>query len=473
MSRAVVIGAGISGLLAGAAAARHVDSVVIVERDELSSVPGPRTGVPQASHVHALLAAGQRDIEYLVPGFMATVLDHGGSVYDFANDVVMRNPFGWGVRFSSGIPALGASRSLVEWAIRNLVLARPNVILLQRHRCVGMVPGATAVAAVRVNDGRERNSTALEADLIIDATGRGSHTDRWLADIGYSQPTVDVVDSGVCYASRVYRRPAHHRPDWQACYIQLGLEDGARGATVMPLEDDRWLITLLSLRSDPPARNEHDFLDFARTLSTPLVADTILASDPLTPVTTSRSTSSRRARPGRGGPRNFIRLGDAACSFNPLYAQGMSTAARSAKTLENILHHRDPTRVARVFQRRLAAATSWPWLVATSADARRPGTTSTTSLSMQQALGRHLDRVQLAGTVDSQVQHRFLEVFNMLRPPPALLAPAMLARTARRRVAVKPIPAEPPDPVAPDWMAQRYDSAPRASLPHFHPGRTS
>ncbi|CAM4506959.1 FAD-dependent oxidoreductase [Nocardia ninae] len=464
MNTAVILGGGIAGLLAGAAAAHHMDSVVIVERDELSTGPGHRAGVPQAGHVHALLAAGQRDIDYLVPGFLATLVGHGATMYDFASDVVLRNTFGWGVRFPSGIPALGASRALVEWAIRSHVLDLANVTVLQRHSCIGLVAAADSIAAVRVSEAGVRAGTELAADLVIDATGRGSRADRWLAELGYPQPAVDIIDSGVGYTSRIYRKPSGHHPDWQACYIQLGLDERARGATVMPVEGDRWLITLLSQRSDHPARTEHEFLRFARSLSSPVVAETIVASEPLTPITASRSTSSRRARFSHNQPRNLVRLGDAACSFNPLYAQGMSAAARSAVLLEQILRHHDPARMALAFQRRLALLTLSPWLVATSADARRPGVSSNIPLYLQRALGRHIDRVQLAGTVDPHVQHRFIEVFNMLRSPPSLVTPALVARTARQRPPQEPVPPEPPEPIGAPKGTERAATRPVAGL---------
>ena len=67
--QAIVIGAGMGGLVAAGALATYFEDVVVLERDALPSSAAPRIGTPQARHVHALLGGGQRALEELFPGF--------------------------------------------------------------------------------------------------------------------------------------------------------------------------------------------------------------------------------------------------------------------------------------------------------------------------------------------------------------------------------------------------------------------
>ena len=66
--RAVVIGASLAGLLAARVLRDAFDEVVLVERDRIPVRPEPRSGVPQARHIHVLLVRGAQILEALFPG---------------------------------------------------------------------------------------------------------------------------------------------------------------------------------------------------------------------------------------------------------------------------------------------------------------------------------------------------------------------------------------------------------------------
>src|SRR5256885_7449988 len=66
---AIVLGAGIGGLTSAAALSPRFERVIVLERDVLPATAESRDGTPQARHVHALLAGGERALNELLPGF--------------------------------------------------------------------------------------------------------------------------------------------------------------------------------------------------------------------------------------------------------------------------------------------------------------------------------------------------------------------------------------------------------------------
>src|SRR5262249_49900852 len=142
-------------------------------------------------------------------------------------------------------------------------------------------------------------------------------------------------------------------------------------------------------------------------------------------------------------PEGFVVLGDAACVFNPVYGQGMTTAALGVLALKRCLeehrrHHPDGGLLgfARDFQARLARVNVIPWLFATSEDARfretegvRPGWTTW-------LVGHYVDRVLRLSTKRAAVRKRWLEVVHMLRAPWSLLHPRVLFPLLTRAAAL-------------------------------------
>ncbi|MGX9883885.1 NAD(P)/FAD-dependent oxidoreductase [Streptomyces sp. NPDC002276] len=425
---AVVLGGGIAGLLAAAALSAHFDRVTVVERDHLPDGPHTRRGTPQAVHVHGLVSRGQQEIDRLLPGFTTGLAQLGVPVIDFAADVALRNPHGWAVRFPSPIKAYGVSRPLLEWRIRQRVLALPGVAV-HHGQATGLNTSASRVTGVTLQD------TTLGADFVVDATGRGSRADSWLHRSGWPTARETVVDCRLGYATRHYRVPAAHTADWTACYVQPGAPDQRRGAMLMPVEDHRWIVTLIGVGPDRPGRDEAEFMAFAKSLCTPLIADAIADAEPLTPVMVSGSTANRRRHVENlpRQPANLVRLGDAVCAFNPVYAQGMSTAAWGAALLADHLDRlelRSPGRdFAHRFHRALARRNNWAWHLATVSDTRWLTTEAPPPAWPRRATAHYIDRLMTTACHDRKTQQSLLNVLHLRNHPLSLLTPPLLFRT--------------------------------------------
>jgi 2-polyprenyl-6-methoxyphenol hydroxylase-like FAD-dependent oxidoreductase len=278
----------------------------------------------------------------------------------------------------------------------------------------------------RASAADRRVAKELRADLVLDATGRASQAPRWLKELGYEPPEEIVIDAQLAYASTFYPIPEHCERDWQCAYVQAAPPDRKRGAILFKVEDNRWLVTLIARGGEVPPHDELGFLRFARRLPVFTIFEAICDAEPLTPIKTHRATQNRLRRYERASlPDNFLLLGDSVCAFNPVYGQGMTTAALGAIELRKCL--RDGNRnLSRRFQKRLAKINATPWLLATSEDYRYRETVGGSPTLMTRFMHRYMDQVVQLATHSVPVREALLLTFNMLTPPSALFRPRVL-----------------------------------------------
>jgi 2-polyprenyl-6-methoxyphenol hydroxylase-like FAD-dependent oxidoreductase len=431
--RAVVLGASMAGLLAARVLADSYRQVTVIDRDQLPETPMHRRGVPHGRHAHALLAGGQQALEELLPGLTAELIAHGAPSGDMlANGRWYLN--GHRLRQAhSGLVALSPSRPLLEGHIRARVRALPNVALLDSCDIVGLaatpdgrrVTGARALR--RAGGGPEE---LLGADLVVDASGRGSRTPIWLQELGYARPSEEQVRIGLGYATRTYRLP----PD--ALHGDVGLVQAAtpqhpRSGVLVLLEGDRWMVTLGGRRGDYPPTDPDGFLAFARSLRVPDIYESIRDAEPLDDPVAFRFPASVRYRYERLDrfPDGLLAVGDAVCSFNPVYGQGMSVAALEALTLRR--HLQDGTEPQpRHFFRDLAGVVDVPWDIAVGGDLAFPGVQGSRTLKVR-LVNAYLARLHAAAADDASLAGAFLRVAGLVAPPQSLLRPGIAVRVLR------------------------------------------
>ncbi|CAA9453005.1 MAG: putative secreted protein [uncultured Rubrobacteraceae bacterium] len=449
---AVVVGAGVGGLLVGRVLAEHFDRVTILERDAIPQDDSAgRKGVPQGRHLHSLATRGGEILELYFPGLDAELAEAGCPALDQAWDTRTDTPAGRLPRFRSGIAMRAVSRSLLEERVRNRLEAEPGVRFLAGREVVGLAPDATggAVAGVRMRRrGPKETEEILTADLVVDASGQGSRAPRWLEELGYDAPEEEVVDARLGYATRWFRVPQDFSGDWKGLAVLPGWPDDTRGGTLRQVEGDVWTVVLIGLGGDYPPTRADAFLEFASTLPSPAIYDAIKNAEPVSPVYGYRRTANRRRRYERARlPENFLITSDAACSLNPSYGSGMTAAALSAEALEGCLyeqHLRSSTHelagLGRRFHKRQATAVAPCWRVTTSTD-RQWSASSVEDLGLAGRLFHRISEEVLALAVEREdVARTLLEVKNLLEPPSALLRPGILL-PALRRTALSPFTA--------------------------------
>jgi 2-polyprenyl-6-methoxyphenol hydroxylase-like FAD-dependent oxidoreductase len=446
----IVIGASIAGLLAARVLAEHFDRITIIERDHLPLEPEFRAAVPQARHIHVLLVRGQRLLGRLLPGIENELAAAGATSIDWAADTWWFNFGAWKPRFPSDLTSYLCSRALLEWIIRRHVarsakirwLAECDVTALLTDEHNARVTGVRLHA--RAGRSRSLNSQAeayedleeLHADLVVNASGRDSRAAEWLARLGYPAPQETRVNSFLGYASCCYRRPKDRQPEWKALVVSATPPYSSRGAVLVPLEGERWLVTLAGAARDYPPTDAAGFLDFARSLPTPVLYEAIHDAAPITSIFGYRRTENVR-RYYEKLPRileGFITLGDAVCAFNPVYGQGMTVAALGASALDACLGEQRRMRpagdldgLAKRFQKQLSRVVATPWLLATGEDFRYPTTEGAQPPLATRLLRPYVDRLLVTAAENPTAQEMFLQVLHLVKPPTALFHRRVLA----------------------------------------------
>lgn len=448
-SCAVVIGGSLAGLLSARVLSDYFSRVTVVERDVYPEAIEARRGVPQSHHLHALLQRGKQILEQFFPGLSEELVADGAPVVDVANDVAWLTPAGWGVRFPSNMAAISFSRSLLDWHVRRRVRQIPNVAFIEGCDVEGLVAEAGTVRGVALRSD-EDGGHVLPADFVVDASGRRSRAPKWLESLGYDAPPETVINARLGYASRLFRGVGSFKigalDTGAACtFIQAAPPHHKRGGIIFPIENGLWILTIVGGDADYPPSDEAGFLEFVRSLRSPIIYDAVKNAEPVTPVHTYRATENRRRHYEqlKRLPERFVVIGDAACAFNPVYGQGMSTAAIGAEALASLLAVRrgDLKGFASQFQRELARRNSAPWTMATGEDCRYEGTEGGRVDRMTRFMHGYMNCVMQLATKDVQVRRVLLEAFNLLIAPTALFRPSILFKVAAQALKSEKAPA--------------------------------
>lgn len=434
--RAVVAGGSLAGMLAARVLATHFRNVVVLERDTFAATPTPRRLTPQSHHVHLLLKGGENAIGRLVPGFKDAIEANGSVLLRGGLDVEFASDLGLAPRWDSEIELHSQSRPFLEHTLRQCVLSTtPNVELRTGQTVRGLLYSAELhrITGVEVEaNGGER--TRLEADLVADATGRGEGGLRWLTALGLDVPPVDEVKVDFGYSSATVELAPGKR-DWKAAACGNLPRVGARGGVLFPIEEGRYVCSLGGRAGDYPPDEQSAFVEFAASLPRSTISDELRKATFVSDVHRMIYPANRFRRYERLETLvgRLIPMGDALCSFNPTYGQGMSCAALQAEALAETLGGRttgDPLDVlVPRYLERAALAARLPWRQANFNDFFYPTTEGDRSMFSEQETQFRV-QLQVASGRDPVVRKLANEMSQLLIPFERLLEPDIMARVA-------------------------------------------
>jgi 2-polyprenyl-6-methoxyphenol hydroxylase-like FAD-dependent oxidoreductase len=429
-NHAVVIGASVVGLLAARVLAGHFDRVTVVERHRLPVLPpAPDAGLTPP-HVHALLARGAHALEQLFPGLFAELEEAGAVRLDQAADVRAYVHGDWKDRYQSGFAIHCVSRPLLEWTLRQRLARLRNVLILDEATVDHLLSTADGRIIRGVQVTRDTMPETLIAELVVDAGGRDSRVAEWLYGLGFGTVPTSSVRLDLVLASRVFRMPSPG-PDWKALTIATGTPC-TRSGFLLPVEGDRWVASVWGYFGDHPTGDFAQWMEFARSLPVSDLYEAVDDATALGEIRVERFPGHLRRHYERMErfPEGLAVLGDAACSFSPVYGQGLTMGALGALELDACLKAQPKWQIAGLSQRfrhRLAAVLDVPWHLATSADLgqQRPDPRRPASLSM---VSKYTHRLLAAATHDRELNDAFLQAMNMVKPPESLFAPGTVRK---------------------------------------------
>jgi 2-polyprenyl-6-methoxyphenol hydroxylase-like FAD-dependent oxidoreductase len=437
---AVVIGGSLAGLMSARVLGDYFDRVTLFERDRIENRPVLHKSIPQGNHVHVLLLSGQQVMSALFPGFTEELRRLGAVRFRVGIDIAWYGPNGKGYNATMsvreprdlGLEGHIMSRGLLEYLVRQRTTALANVKLETGDAIEGLVHDRGRVCGVRTA------AKSIEADLVVDAGGRSSHASRWLVEMGVPAPEETTIGVDFAYTSTKYRKPdLDHEPE-PLLLVGGPPPEHTRAAALFEIEDRTWHVSLAGRFGDYPPTDEDGFLAFAKSLPSPRLSEMIRDAERIADITHHRFPTSiwRHYERLPDFPAGFLILGDAICSFNPVYGQGMSSAALQAEALQKVLRERSAEsrgldELAAFFFPKAAEAISAPWTLAANFDFAYPKTRGERPSGMAAGASYFaaLDSLQAE---DIDVQRLITEVFQLTKPMSALREEPLLSRVLAR-----------------------------------------
>lgn len=431
-TRAVVLGGSIAGLFAARVLADAYDEVQIVDRDKLVGTKTPRKHCPQTYQANGLLARGVQIMEELFPGIVDEMVANGIPKGDLSGSCRW---YAQGYRLKqrhADLATMGILRPELEWYIRERVQLLPNVTFVEETDILGITATAdnSRITGARVQARGEKVDRVIEADLVVDATGRGSRTPVWLEQLGYERPYEERKKIDLAYVTQHYKlRPGCDPFEGDVAINQIAHVGNPRGAVFFKTGQGKLELTTYGLLGDHPPTDQDALYRWVKSLGAKDVYQTLRYADVVDePVPFKFPTTLRRHyHTLKRLPEGLLVTGDAITCFNPVYAGGMTIAALSAITMRSHLHSGAQPVPQDYFQDLFNDAITPQWEMTNMVDLSFPGVPGDRPLSLR--IGQFfMKKMQIAATRDSKVTAAYFTAAGQVVKPSTLQKPAMLLR---------------------------------------------
>ena len=375
--RAVVIGAGMAGLMAAAAISEAFGEVLILEKDQLPASPKLRKGVPQGAHVHTFLGYAVEAMDELIPGIMKHLYAAGAVKIQRNQDLWFHDSVGPTPIRDVGIVTPSITRPLLEHTTRRRVLALPNVRLRDSTRVTDFETdgqGRVIAVVVETTGAHER----IAANLVVECSGRATRLSRWLKSQGFGEVPVQRLKISMGYTSGLFRPPPELAADRWAC-LMLAIPPGLRAAYLTPVNGGLWLATMYGRGGDIAPRDPDGFVEWSRGLAHPVIHEKLMQAEPASKFRSFKIPNGNWFRYDQMPrfPEGLLPMGEALTSFNPMYGQGISLSAGQALALRAALLNPSESDLASRYFVGCEELNGIGWSVMETRDLAYPGTGET------------------------------------------------------------------------------------------------
>jgi 2-polyprenyl-6-methoxyphenol hydroxylase-like FAD-dependent oxidoreductase len=425
---AVVIGGSMAGLMTARVLANHFAQVTVLERDYIDGRPAVHKSIPQGHHIHALLLGGLQILSSLYPDFTAKLEQLGAVRCRLGQDMAYLLPDGKAYSASGvvreprdlGLDWYLQSRELLEHCVRQCTRALAKVRSENNCTVQGLSYNHGRVDGIRYSS--SNGAVSLAADLVVDAGGRGSHVPRWLRELGFRTPAETTIGVDLAYASAKFKIPPYYDEPERVLGAVLPNPQYPNGGAISEIEEDTWHVSLVGRFGQYPPTDEAGFFAFAKSLHTPKLYELLKDAERITDIVQHRFPTSVQRHYERltAFPEGLLVLGDALCSFNPAYGQGMSVAALQVKALQQVLTERAAQPqgldgLAQTFFPKVAEVITTPWLLAANLDLLFPQTKGERPPDLEEGV-RYFAAVDALTKEDVEVHRLLTEVFQLTKP---------------------------------------------------------
>ncbi|QIZ06626.1 hypothetical protein HFZ78_07830 [Priestia megaterium] len=430
--QALVIGGSIAGLFAARILSDFFEEVLIIEKDQKREKHLTRTGVPQGSHGHALLKSGEEILTELFPGIVDELIADGSVKSDFTSELAWNHHGSWKVKYHAGISIIQQSRPFLEWHIQRRLEMIPNISFLYGTKAKRMLINSDSTSIIGVEIQKDGEAAMpLNVDLVVDATGAGSNSTNRLRQLGFDAPKKTEVKVNLFYASRIYSWLSSKNKDWGNLLVYPNPPRQNRGGSISPIENQRWMVTLLGYGVESPPSTVEEFINYAKSLEQPDVYEAIKNGTPETDVSVYRFPALRRFHYEKlqRFPNGLIVIGDAFCRIDPVFGQGMSIAALEAialkKELQKALNKNKLSQISKNTHRSFSKIIDVPWLIALTEDFRFTHTDGAKPFGLP-LLKWYVKRVILACESNQKVYGKLINVLQLKAHPISLFSSSTL-----------------------------------------------
>jgi 2-polyprenyl-6-methoxyphenol hydroxylase-like FAD-dependent oxidoreductase len=433
-TRAIIIGAGIGGLAAARALSDRFTEVIVFERDELSTQPAPRPGIPQGRHPHGLLAGAMVALEDLFPGFTQDLARAGAVPVDAGADVLYEVP---GVeqlpRRYLGCQTYALSRPLLEFTLLQRIRQYANIRVHGQCSVSGIIgaPDGSVVTGIQYESNGV--SATLSADLVVDASGHGAPTMDFLRFTGRPLPQETTIGVDIRYSSALFAPPRATR-DFKVIVTFPKAPQHVRYGYILPAENDLWQVLLVGRGNDTPPVHGDAYLDYAQHLETPTIYNAIRDAELVGKIHRFGFAESSWRHFGKleDFPHRLLPLGDTICRFNPVWGQGMTVALQEANMLFHLLQTeslaQNPIAIlGQAFLAETETLIADPWAMSVTPDFVYPETRGERPPDLLDKL-RFQGALQRVAISDPAIYRLYVEVRHLLKPLSALETPEILRR---------------------------------------------
>ncbi|OBJ08516.1 oxidoreductase [Mycobacterium sp. 1465703.0] len=364
---AVVIGGSIAGLCAARVLSDAYSRVTVYERDELPDQPANRATVPQDRHLHMLMARGAMEFESLFPGLLDDMVAAGVPKLENRPDCIYLGAaghvLGTGHTLRDEFTAYVPSRPHLEWQLRKRVRDIDNVTVTRRSVAEPRFDRTRQRVTGVLLDRADHESTEpefVEADLIVDAAGRGTRLPVWLTQWGFQRPVEQEMNIGIHYATQQFRIPDGLIAE--KVVVAGASHDESLGLGMLCYEDRSWVLTTFGVANAKPPKTFPEMLELAQRLLPAHFNAALAQAEPLGEPAFHAFPASRWRRYDKLDrlPAGVIAFGDAVASFNPTFGQGMTMTSLQAGHLRRALQLPDD-QVAAALNRATAKSTFPVW----------------------------------------------------------------------------------------------------------------